>query len=102
MRQHPRGDVEHRHLQAQLDQRERDFHAEETRTEYHHLTAWLSRFPHAVAIDFAPKVEDPLLIRARHVKATRGGARRSDEHPSDLQSLMRTQDAVFCLTKKNK
>src|SRR3546814_8024064 len=27
---------------------------------------------------------------------------RSDEHPSELQSLMRTSYAVFCLTKKKK
>src|SRR3546814_7353029 len=26
---------------------------------------------------------------------------RSEEHPSELQSLMRTSYAVFCLTKKN-
>src|SRR3546814_2999517 len=30
-----------------------------------------------------------------------GGQRRSEEHTSDLQSLMRTSYAVFCL-KKNK
>src|SRR3546814_1992408 len=28
------------------------------------------------------------------------GGRRSEEHPSELQSLMRTSYAVFCLTKK--
>src|SRR3546814_4921033 len=27
---------------------------------------------------------------------------RSEEHTSELQSLMRISDAVFCLTKKNK
>src|SRR3546814_6537526 len=27
---------------------------------------------------------------------------RSEEHPSDLQSLMRTSSAVFCLKKKKK
>src|SRR3546814_5702802 len=29
------------------------------------------------------------------------GIRRSEEHTSELQSLMRTSYAVFCLTKKN-
>src|SRR3546814_3989409 len=29
-----------------------------------------------------------------------GGARRSEEHTSELQSLMRISYAVFCLTKK--
>src|SRR3546814_7300412 len=31
-----------------------------------------------------------------------GGKRRSEEHTSDLQSLMRNSYAVFCLTKKKK
>src|SRR3546814_9629568 len=30
-----------------------------------------------------------------------GTARRSEEHTSELQSLMRISYAVFCLTKKN-
>src|SRR3546814_6931326 len=31
-----------------------------------------------------------------------GGAQRSEEHTSELQSLMRTSYAVFCLTKNTK
>src|SRR3546814_6653181 len=31
----------------------------------------------------------------------RSGARRSEEHPSELQSLMRISYAVFCLQNKN-
>src|SRR3546814_3628002 len=31
-----------------------------------------------------------------------GGARRSEEHTSELQSLMRISYAVFCLKKKNR
>src|SRR3546814_3599108 len=31
-----------------------------------------------------------------------GATRRSEEHTSELQSLMRISYAVFCLTKKNK
>src|SRR3546814_2259903 len=42
----------------------------------------------------------PLLhrVRARAGRATR---LRSEEHTSELQSLMRSSYAVFCLTKKN-
>src|SRR3546814_9683137 len=38
-----------------------------------------------------------------HGKAARcgGGAKRSEEHTSELQSLMRISYAVFCLKKKN-
>src|SRR3546814_5747452 len=32
----------------------------------------------------------------------RGGGRRSEEHTSELQSLMRISYAVFCLKKKKK
>src|SRR3546814_2936928 len=38
---------------------------------------------------------------ARSLAATRG-AGRSEEHTSELQSLMRISYAVFCLTKKQK
>src|SRR3546814_7614632 len=34
-------------------------------------------------------------------KAKDGAASRSEEHTSELQSLMRISYAVFCLTKKN-
>src|SRR3546814_6529916 len=41
--------------------------------------------------------------KARTVPAfTAGKSRRSEEHTSELQSLMRTSYAVFCLKKKNK
>src|SRR3546814_7938201 len=44
----------------------------------------------------------PLLGRRRHGDARVGPAgRRSEEHTSELQSLMRISYAVFCLTKKN-
>src|SRR3546814_10462505 len=35
-------------------------------------------------------------------RATDGVGRRSEEHTSELQSLMRISYAVFCLKKKNK
>src|SRR3546814_5436350 len=34
-------------------------------------------------------------------KLSKAGGRRSEEHTSELQSLMRISYAVFCLTKKN-
>src|SRR3546814_4958634 len=36
------------------------------------------------------------------VRAPRRARRRSEEHTSELQSLMRISYAVFCLKKKNK
>src|SRR3546814_9559512 len=38
----------------------------------------------------------------RHRPAARHGSARSEEHTSELQSLMRISYAVFCLKKKNK
>src|SRR3546814_1751183 len=44
-----------------------------------------------------------LVPRGSHlVMAERGAMRRSEEHTSELQSLMRISYAVFCLKKKNK
>src|SRR3546814_10560315 len=42
------------------------------------------------------------LLKKRHgyAKASRHAARRSEEHTSELQSLMRISYAVFCLKKK--
>src|SRR3546814_2621506 len=42
-------------------------------------------------------VKLPVQLAARAVEA---GVRRSEEHTSELQSLMRISYAVFCLTKK--
>src|SRR3546814_5365861 len=38
----------------------------------------------------------------RRLDADADAAQRSEEHTSELQSLMRTSYAVFCLEKKNK
>src|SRR3546814_5184638 len=44
---------------------------------------------------------DKLLRLAAHVTVTgEQGSQRSEEHTSELQSLMRTSYAVFCLKKK--
>src|SRR3546814_4065195 len=45
-------------------------------------------------VGFAPRPADALFEQRR-------SERRSEEHTSELQSLMRTSYAVFCLTKKN-
>src|SRR3546814_5228372 len=41
-------------------------------------------------------------IAARKTVAPRAAAQRSEEHTSELQSLMRISYAVFCLKKKKK
>src|SRR3546814_5114514 len=40
------------------------------------------------------------LVERRGILRHRRGAKRSEEHTSELQSLMRITYAVFCLTKK--
>src|SRR3546814_4531414 len=50
------------------------------------------------------KVAD-LVLDPASLRATRGGTKlqlRSEEHTSELQSLMRISYAVFCLKKKTK
>src|SRR3546814_8363471 len=48
----------------------------------------------ALHLDIAAEVERPF------VAAAVGTAQRSEEHTSELQSLMRSSNAVFCLKKK--
>src|SRR3546814_2577966 len=43
-----------------------------------------------------------LLDHSRRFSARSGAGRRSEEHTSELQSLMRISYAVFCLKKKKK
>src|SRR3546814_9433652 len=45
--------------------------------------------------------EDDLIHTAARINQSRGN-NRSEEHTSELQSLMRISYAVFCLKKKNK
>src|SRR3546814_8181450 len=48
------------------------------------------------------KIDDPLVAARRHdVDHGDIEAERSEEHTSELQSLMRSSYAVFCLKKKN-
>src|SRR3546814_3812560 len=46
--------------------------------------------------------EDDVMPQFEDAQAQRAEARRSEEHMSELQSLMRTSYAVFCLKKKIK
>src|SRR3546814_3946712 len=51
----------------------------------------------------AANPEDRLIDLVQSLRAPyRQGAARSEEHTSELQSLMRISYAVFCLQKKNK
>src|SRR3546814_1440142 len=45
-------------------------------------------------------LDDPELLRGRTIRTFEQDGRRSEEHTSELQSLMRISYAVFCLKKK--
>src|SRR3546814_5011082 len=52
---------------------------------------------------YADAGKDPDFARGEnYYSAYMGDALRSEEHTSELQSLMRISYAVFCLKKKNK
>src|SRR3546814_8358220 len=55
----------------------------------------------ARADDFDVQREHVRLLRAAVARLAQGGAVRSEEHTSELQSLMRISYAVFCLKKQN-
>src|SRR3546814_6475940 len=79
---------------------------------YHILAAFTTSNPYA--IPFPDKGEkSPMVIlssvtpgsacaKTGPVAAATNNAARSEEHTSELQSLMRISYAVFCLKKKNK
>src|SRR3546814_7431028 len=46
-------------------------------------------------------IEDERIVKRRRTGGTRIGRVRSEEHTSELQSLMRISYAVFCLKQKN-
>src|SRR3546814_3240437 len=50
---------------------------------------------------YGGRVHVPGPYRARHDRHAFAGTTRSEEHTSELQSLMRISYAVFCLKKKN-
>src|SRR3546814_4181746 len=49
-----------------------------------------------------PKGDLNALLNSGHTWTVDGDGRRSEEHTSELQSLMRISYAVFCLKKKKK
>src|SRR3546814_9805876 len=49
----------------------------------------------------AARLHAPRVDVATAPRTARSGATRSEEHTSELQSLMRISYAVFCLKKKN-
>src|SRR3546814_10607305 len=56
-----------------------------------------------VVVDETEEMRVALRFAARRAHSTGGKvAMRSEEHTSELQSLMRNSYAVFCLKKKNK
>src|SRR3546814_5415399 len=52
-------------------------------------------------LDPAADLDHPVMQDAVGLRVVEGG-RRSEEHTSELQSLMRISYAVFCLKKKKK
>src|SRR3546814_10560610 len=67
------------------------------------LTCRSAVYCHDICLN--PKVDRPAGPKPGQVPLPRvrsGDARRSEEHTSELQSLMRISYAVFCLKKKNK
>src|SRR3546814_5720115 len=48
-----------------------------------------------------PDFDTPDFVKEAAIEAIRAGQTRSEEHTSELQSLMRISYAVFCLNKKN-
>src|SRR3546814_8918724 len=72
------------------------------------LVRQLDRRPVVLRVDRRPPLQHQARRRARHLGEGDGdgaefrllGVARSEEHTSELQSLMRISYAVFCLKKK--
>src|SRR3546814_2031034 len=62
----------------------------------------LERFGHAFLGGTTAHVEEVRRRTAMQVDDIHGAHGRSEEHTSELQSLMRTSYAVFCLKKTHK
>src|SRR3546814_6381883 len=54
----------------------------------------------APQVAYRETITRPTTIDYTHKKQTGGSGQRSEEHTSELQSLMRISYAVFCLKKK--
>src|SRR3546814_1628013 len=66
------------------------------------LAAGLYYLPHTTLAGALLFLTTDLIVRRRPSHGDAATARRSEEHTSELQSLMRISYAVFCLKKKNK
>src|SRR3546814_5714547 len=64
-----------------------------------HLRVRRGRQMHTAVLDNISTCQTPTIACAPSRRRTRD---RSEEHTSELQSLMRISYAVFCLKKKNK
>src|SRR3546814_5192339 len=67
---------------------------------FHHPRIDVSGGDTVIADDSLPEAT-LAAVRAQHAVVTTRRAPRSEEHTSELQSLMRHSFAVFCLKKKN-
>src|SRR3546814_1286142 len=56
----------------------------------------------SIAPTATPLLEATALVKRFPARDGQGTVHRSEEHTSELQSLMRISYAVFCLKKKNK
>src|SRR3546814_5460759 len=66
-----------------------------------HLHHFLGRHQHVAETILHAGTRDAVAQRLGHgLLETRVGVHRSEEHTSELQSLMRSSYAVFCLKKK--
>src|SRR3546814_8952290 len=97
-------DLIHGAAEALLVERRRRDAAERQHTEqdaFHRAEAGLQLAPHHQRHADRGKRESQPLTR-RHPLAQQHAGERSEEHTSELQSLMRISYAVFCLKKKTK
>src|SRR3546814_10210257 len=80
-----------------------DFYPERRHLEHEFDCFWAAQAQHhaALLIDAARDRLRRIIFFQRPLKAPKvGGCTRSEEHTSELQSLMRISYAVFCLKKK--
>src|SRR3546814_6710440 len=61
---------------------------------------WRARLPRCAGVRRTARNPDGNRRGRRRLRALAPGAGRSEEHTSELQSLMRISYAVFCLKKK--